>query len=159
MTSSARTNPGVRFPPPLLQVGGLVAGWLLDRHVVAMPLASRDGAALHSLGIVLVVAGFALTAWGQLTFRAAHTAIYPNRPTTRIVRDGPYRFTRNPMYVGLTIAYLGITAIINSGWPVLLLPVVLILLWTFVIRREEAYLTSAFGNEYRDYCASVRRWV
>ena len=152
------SSPGVRFPPPLLFVGGLVAGWLLDRRVRPLPLVA-DGALLATLGTLVVAVGLALVAWGMVTFRAAHTAIMPMRGASRLVEHGPYGITRNPMYTGLTLAYLGITAILDSAWPLLVLPIVLGLLVRLVIRREEAYLQDAFGEQYAAYRARVRRWL
>jgi protein-S-isoprenylcysteine O-methyltransferase Ste14 len=76
-----------------------------------------------------------------------------------LVKDGPYRFTRNPMYTGLTIAYFGGAALLDSAWPIIVLPVVLIVLVQTVILREERYLADAFGVEYSVYVARVRRWL
>ena len=154
-------SPGVRFPPPTLFVAGFVVAWLLERHVLRLRLAGGDAAlrGLEMVGTLVAALGFALGAWGLLTFARSRTAIYPNRPASRIVTHGPYRFTRNPMYVGLTTAYAGIAVASNMGWPLLLLPIVLLGLVQLVIRREERYLASAFGEEYERYRARVRRWL
>ena len=154
----ALQSPGVRFPPPLLFAGGLLVGWLLSRYGRALPMAG-DGRLLDTAGTVLVVLGVALGAWGMITFRRAHTAIVPLHPASRIVTNGPYRFTRNPMYTGLTLVYLGISLYMNSVWPLLALPIVLALLIRLVVRREEAYLRSAFPDEYVAYQSRVRRWL
>lgn len=151
-------SPGVRFPPPLLFVGGLAVGWLLDRRVRALPLVG-DGDVIATVGTALLAVGLSLMAWGMITFRLARTAIVPMRGASRLVERGPYRFTRNPMYTGMTLAYLGVAAILNSAWPLLALPIVLALLVRLVIRREEAYLLDAFGAEYSAYRARVRRWL
>ena len=82
----------------------------------------------------------------MVTFWRARTAIIPHRPASRLVRHGPYRFTRNPMYVGLTGLYTGLALIFNVGWPLVLLPLVLVVLWGVVIQREERYLRAAFGK-------------
>ncbi|HET9010837.1 MAG TPA: isoprenylcysteine carboxylmethyltransferase family protein [Gemmatimonadaceae bacterium] len=159
MTKQSFTQgPGVRFPPPVLFVGALVAAWLVARLVRPMPLAA-DGRPLATAGTVLIVLGVALAAWGMITFRRARTAIVPMHPASRIVTNGPYRFTRNPMYTGLTLVYLGVSLYMNSVWPLLALPIVLALLIRLVVRREEAYLRSAFGEEYLAYQSRVRRWL
>lgn len=158
MTDSPLTSPGVRFPPPLLFVAGLAAAWLLERRVRALPFVA-DGDLLTTPGAVLVAIGVGVVAWGMVTFRAARTAIIPMHGASRLVEHGPYRFTRNPMYTGLTLAYLGIAAMMNSAWPLLALPIVLALLVRLVIRREEAYLLDAFGEEYSAYRTRVRRWL
>ena len=153
-----RKSPGVRFPPPLLFVAGLVAAWMLERRVRALPLAG-DREVLAAIGALLVLGGFGLMAWGMVTFLAARTAIIPMRGASRLVEHGPYRFTRNPMYVGMTLAYVGLGLTMYSGWPLFVLPIVLALLVRLVIRREEAYLADAFGEEYSAYRDRVRRWL
>jgi protein-S-isoprenylcysteine O-methyltransferase Ste14 len=153
------SNAGVRFPPPLLFVLGMLAGWVLDRYWHALPLSPFVGSALAPFGFAAIALGVGLAAWGALTFRRARTAIIPHRSASLLVTHGPYRFTRNPMYTGLTIAYLGASALLNSAWPVILLPAVILILFTTVISREERYLSDAFGAEYTAYVASVRRWL
>ena len=155
----ARAGPGVRFPPPILFVGGLALGWSLDRYGHRLALSPTGSAMLQRAGLTLVIAGLGLAVWGALTFRAAGTAIVPHHPASRLVASGPYRFTRNPMYTGLTIAYLGGVALLNSAWPLILLPIVLLLLVGLVIRREESHLAEAFGADYDAYRARVRRWL
>lgn len=159
MDESAPAHPGVRFPPPLLFVFGLAAGWLLHR-VYPLPLL---GAAERSLAVVpgwsLILVSLGLTAWALVSFRRAHTAVIPNRPATMLVLGGPYRFTRNPMYLSLVLLYLGVSLLVDSVWTLLLLPLLLFILYAAVIRREERYLAAAFGPGYLEYCARVRRWL
>ena len=123
LNDAVAQNAGVHFPPPLLFVGGFGAGWLIDRFFLALPLRAGSSAAYHGVGLLLVVLGVGLAAWGMLTFRRVGTAIVPNRPASQIVASGPYRFTRNPMYTGLSLVYLGGVALANSAWPLLLFPV------------------------------------
>ena len=153
------SNPGVRFPPPLLFVAGLVLGWALGRAGPWLRFAASGSGAYAIVGVGVIVVGVVLALSGILTFRAARTAIIPSHGASRLVTSGPYRFTRNPMYVGLTVAYVGAALLIGTYWPFLLLPVVLALLVRLVIRREEAYLISAFHDEYASYSARVRRWL
>lgn len=153
------SNAGVRFPPPFLFVIGFLAGSALDRYWHALPLRGVFGSALVPLGVALLSLGVVLVGWGMITFRRAKTAINPHHSASRLVTNGPYRFTRNPMYTGLTIAYLGGSALVDSAWPVIVLPAVIFILFQTVISREETYLTDAFGAEYTGYVASVRRWL
>ncbi|MDQ2666093.1 MAG: isoprenylcysteine carboxylmethyltransferase family protein [Gemmatimonadota bacterium] len=153
------TSAGVYVPPPLWFAAGLLLGWAGDRYLVALPMSPAIASHVWSVGPLFIVAGVVLVAWGMVTFRRAGTAIVPNRPAARIVSSGPYRFTRNPMYTGLTLVYVGVSALLASWWPLLLLPVVLVVVFQFVIRREEAYLHSAFGDEYAAYCGRVGRWL
>jgi protein-S-isoprenylcysteine O-methyltransferase Ste14 len=153
------SNAGVRFPPPFLFVIGFVAGWALDQYWRALPLSRFAGSALARFGWTALAVGVLLVGWGMVTFRRAKTAIHPHHSASQLVMHGPYRFTRNPMYTGLTIAYLGGSALIDSAWPIIVLPVVLLVLIKTVILREEMYLRDAFGVDYTGYVASVRRWL
>jgi protein-S-isoprenylcysteine O-methyltransferase Ste14 len=156
---STIAHPGVKFPPPLLFVVAFLAGWLLHRRW-PLPLTGADWSAPRELlGAILMVAALSLIVWSMATFVRHRTAIYPNRPASRVVRDGPYRRTRNPMYVSMTVLYTGLTLVVNSWLPLLFLPVALALLVTLVITREERYLRSAFGEEYAVYCREVGRWL
>lgn len=157
---SGPAHPGVRFPPPLLFVAGFLLAWLVESRVAHLPIAA-DGAsgAARMVGTAIVFVGVALGVWGALTFVRARTAIIPNQPASRVVVSGPYRFTRNPMYIGLTATYVGLAVFTNTIWPLLLLPAVLFLVYQLVIRREERYLAAAFGAEYDAYRQRVRRWL
>ena len=147
---------GVRFPPPLIYVGGFVLGYLLDR---AVPLTLTSWPLGEPLGWALVAVGVALMGSAVMTFRRAGTSLNPAKPTTRVVVHGPYRFTRNPMYVGWVIVYLGCVLLTNTVWPLVSLPVVLVLISRAVIAKEERYLAAKFGDAYRAYKARVRRWL
>ncbi len=160
MTDSAPlSNAGVHFPPPFLFVIGFVAGWALARFWRARPLSEFAGSARAPFGWAALAVGVTLAGWGMVTFKRAKTAINPHLSASQLVTHGPYRFTRNPMYTGLTLQYLGGSALLNSAWPIILLPVVLLVLIKTVILREEMYLRGAFGVEYTGYVASVRRWL
>lgn len=161
MSASASPNPGVRFPPPFLFLLGLGLAWLLETRLARMRLAGSAGsqATIEILGIVLLAAGLLLIFWGMITFARSRTAILPMRSASIIVTGGPYRFTRNPMYAGMTLSYVGGAMIINSAWAFLVLPLVLFALHRLVISREERYLSSAFPEEYETYRRNVRRWL
>jgi protein-S-isoprenylcysteine O-methyltransferase Ste14 len=152
-------NAGVRFPPPFLFVIGFLVGWVLDRYWQALPLSRFAGPALRPFGFAALALGVVLAGWGVVTFRRAKTAIVPHHGASQLVTNGPYRFTRNPMYTGLTIEYLGGAALVNSAWPLIVLPAVIFILVKTVISREEMYLSDAFGAEYAGYVATVRRWL
>ena len=159
MAAPAHDSPGVPLPPPLLFVLGFLAGLLADGVVpLALLGPDRRGAAVW-LGWGAIVSGLVVMLWGIGTFARSRTAVMPHLPASRLVTSGPYRFTRNPMYVGLTLAYAGIALLIDTAWPLLLLPIVLAVLFLVVVRREERYLERAFGERYRDYRRRVRRWI
>ena len=160
MTTIAGRGPGVDIPPPFFFVAGFVVGWSLDRYVYHLgpPSNPTVDRIMMGVGAILFLAGLALAFSGIVTFRRSKTTMVPNRDASRLVIAGPYRFTRNPMYSGLTIQYLGLSVLLSMAWAVLLLPLVLLALYRFVIAREERYLTAAFGDQYREYQARVGRW-
>ena len=112
-----------------------------------------------SVGAVLFTAGAVVAGWGLVTFRLARTTTVPGKSSSRLVTWGPYRFSRNPMYVGLATAYLGEASLLRQVWPAALLPLVLAYVNWVVIRIEQARLTEVFGAEYAAYQRRVRRWL
>jgi protein-S-isoprenylcysteine O-methyltransferase Ste14 len=159
MSAAAEDNAGVRFPPPLVYILGMLGGSLLhswigrDTEPAAwrMPLLVT-GVALAALGVVTLVSG-------AVTFRRAKTAVPPFRPASTFVTWGPYRFTRNPMYVGFAIAYVGFALWLDVLWALVFLPLVIWIIDRGVIAKEEAYLKRRFGSEYEAYCGRVGRWL
>lgn len=155
MTAPNRDISGIIAPPPLLYAGALAVGLLVHHWYPRRLLPPAAARPLGLAALVLGLVGFLAI----LAFRRAGTSPNPWRPTQRLVTGGPFRFSRNPMYLGFTLWYLGITCWVNSLWPVLLLPLVLFLMQWGVIVREEAYLERRFGDEYRHYRQRVRRWL
>ncbi len=149
-------NPGIRVPPPLIYLLPLLLGLLLDRrsHV---PFLSRGVA--RGLGWPLVVGAMVLAAWFARTLHGADTTLRTDKPVSSLVQDGPFRYSRNPGYLSLTMLYAGIAVLRKDLWAILFLPLVLIVIQREVIGREERYLERTFGEEYLDYKARVRRWM
>ncbi len=152
---SAARGPDIIAPPPLLFAGPWLAGFLLDL-VVPLP---RLPVALRLVGLPLTAAGVTLAGWFFATMRRAGTPVDPREAPTALVQAGPFRYTRNPAYVGLTLTYLGLTLLAGGRWALLLLPGVLVAVDWGVIRREERYLEERFGSHYREYRRRVRRWL
>ena len=152
-------NPGVRFPPPLVFVLPFFASFLLNDRVEFLIVGAGAGVIQSTAGLGLVGLGLALMLWGLVTFIMRRTNVLPFRPARTLVIERPYTFSRNPMYLGLLVAYLGGTLVTNWAWPLVFLPVVIGVMNGFVIAREERYLRSEFGAEFDDYCRRVRRWV
>ena len=111
------------------------------------------------LGLTLVAAWLGLMLAAIRVMRSANASIRPDRPSRALVVTGPFRFTRNPLYLGLVFVYCGLAILLDALWALLLLPMVIVIMRRWVIDREEAYLERAFGAEYRDYKARVRRWI
>jgi protein-S-isoprenylcysteine O-methyltransferase Ste14 len=110
-------------------------------------------------GAILLVPGAVIGKWGENTMRQAGTNVHPGQPTTAIVTGGPFRFSRNPLYLALVIFYVALTLVVNTWWPLLLLiPLLAVVQWG-IVAREERYLEAKFGEPYRAYKARVRRWL
>ena len=149
-------NPGVIAPPPLIYAGALVTGLLANRRY-QIPFLPRRVA--RTLGWPLVACGLAVGLLGAREMRRAETNMDPYKPATTIVTGGPFRFTRNPLYLSMTMIYGGISTLANALLPVLLLPIVLRLMRRGVIEREERYLERKFGDEYIEYKVKAPRWI
>ena len=113
----------------------------------------------HAVGWPFIVAAMVIIAWAQRTMASAGESSNVYKPNCAIVSTGPFAFTRNPMYLSMTLLYTGIAFLVNIAWPVVLLPAVLMLIHYGVISREERYLESKFGDVYQQYRATVRRWL
>jgi protein-S-isoprenylcysteine O-methyltransferase Ste14 len=109
-------------------------------------------------GGVLFALGASVAGWSWLIFFKARTTTVPGRVSNRLITWGPYRFSRNPMYAGLSLAYLGEAGLLHQIWPALLLPLMIAYINWVVIPVEEARLKEVFALDYQTYCAKVRRW-
>jgi protein-S-isoprenylcysteine O-methyltransferase Ste14 len=118
-----------------------------------------SGRVTLSVGVALFTVGAVIAGWGLVTFHRARTTTVPGKASSRLVTWGPYRFSRNPMYVGLATAYLGEAFLLRQVWPAALLPLVLAYVNWVVIPVEQARLTEVFDAEYVDYQRRVRRWL
>ena len=157
--SMTEDHAGVFVPPPLIFALPLFAAIFMQSRS-PWPIVSRNESALVVAGLFAVAAAVSIGLASVISFRNARTTVLPmGRPTTTIVARGPYRFTRNPMYLAMAVGYLGVSLLLNNVWAIVLLPVVLFAVDRFVIRREERYLAAKFGEDYRSYCARVRRWI
>jgi protein-S-isoprenylcysteine O-methyltransferase Ste14 len=156
MSDSNSDAPNVRIVPPLIYLTGLAVGFLAN---VWMPIEFIPDLLAWALGGAFIACGALLTGSALLRFRGAGTTVRPDRPATTLVIAGPYRITRNPMYLGLAFAYLGISVAGESVWALILLPVVLIVINRWAIGPEEAFLQRRFGDAYIRYTTKVRRWM
>src|SRR4051794_26805913 len=147
---------GVAGPPPLIFLAGLGVGFALE---ALLPGVDLPGLVEWVAGGLLVVAGLGLLLWFNTLFSRTGTAVAPWKPTTAIVTTGPYRFTRNPAYLGMALTYVGIALLSSAVWVLVPLPIVLAVIDRGVIAREERYLERKFGEEYLGYRRSVRRWL
>jgi protein-S-isoprenylcysteine O-methyltransferase Ste14 len=149
----------VAIKPPILFLGALALGCLLSLIVPIEPGLARPNGLALAVGLTFVAIGIGLAALSVRRFRLAGTSVVPGEPSTALVVNGPYAFTRNPIYIGFVIAYFGFAILLTSLWVLLLLIPVLAILQRGVVEREEAYLARRFGDAYRKYQARVPRWL
>jgi len=147
---------GVIAPPPVIYLTSLVIG-LVFRALVPTPFLPRGLAFM--LGAILIAIAVWLSVWGVRVMHRAGTSEKTSLPTTALVTTGPFRYSRNPLYVSLTLGYLGIAVAAQSLWALALLIVVLAVMLRGVIGREERYLERRFGADYLRYKERVRRWI
>jgi protein-S-isoprenylcysteine O-methyltransferase Ste14 len=155
LSSNVTDRPGVIALPPLIYLVAMTLGIAL--HFLR-PLTLPVPVAVRWVGLAMIVAEFAVLIPSRLRFVRAGTNVNPMKPATALVTTGIYRFTRNPMYVGLMIGFTGLALLTRIGWLLVELPVVLAIMHWGVILREERYLSRKFGAEYEAYRARVRRY-
>lgn len=155
MTNEPKPSFIVRIPTPLWLLGLIAFALLLDWALELQPVARH-----RPTGVVLLIAGFALTSWAQLTFKRHRAEIYPwSEAHSALVTGGPFRFSRNPMYLGLVVFGVG-AALVAGTWAMWLVPAMVFLLDQLVIIPfEERSMERAFGDAYRAYRTRVRRWL
>jgi protein-S-isoprenylcysteine O-methyltransferase Ste14 len=156
--SGAPDVAGVIALPPLIFLGFLAAAAVLEA-VVSLPVLAAHALSRYLAGAVIAACGFVIIFLAAWRFRAAGTNIPPSLPSTALVVDDIYRRTRNPMYLGTTLVYLGLGVAAGSIWAIVLVVPLLWVINTGVIAREEHYLERKFGDAYRAYKARVRRWL
>lgn len=154
-----RDSAGVWFPPPVYFLIGLIVGFAVQ-HFYPIHLAKPGHRViLYGLGGLWILLGLALAGWALFDFRRAGTSAFPHAPSSNLVAGGPYRWSRNPMYISLALVSIGIGLFANALWPIVSVPLALVLVDVLVVRREEHYLDRRFGESYRDYHRRVRRWL
>jgi protein-S-isoprenylcysteine O-methyltransferase Ste14 len=147
----------VIIPPPLAWGLAIVAGLAL-KWLVPLPFLPAD-LPTGWLGAIVFVLALALGVWAIVTMTRAGSNVPTNLPTTTIVESGPYRFTRNPIYLGMFLVLTGLAIAFDNLWLlIMLLPFALVIRYG-VVAREEAYLERKFGDVYLDYRSRVRRWL
>ncbi|MCA6119871.1 isoprenylcysteine carboxylmethyltransferase family protein [Bradyrhizobium sp. WSM 1738] len=156
MADTADTANVIVRPPiawALAVLAGFVLNWLLP--LPFLPAALPAG----WLGAIVFALALALVAWAITTMTRAGSNVPTNLPSTTIVDTGPYRFTRNPIYLGMVLGLMGLAIAFNSLWLLMMLVPFALVIRYGVVAREEAYLERKFGDVYRRYCAQVRRWL
>jgi protein-S-isoprenylcysteine O-methyltransferase Ste14 len=151
-----RHGPGVRLHPPLIFGISILCGIGLDNlHPLAMPYGFHGTV----YGGIIIMIAFAIGMWALLEFNRAGSDVRADKPDSALLVSGPYRFTRNPLYIVLTLVQITAAVWLDTLWILLLTPISVIIISRYAIRREERYLEKLFGQEYLDYKQRVRRWL
>jgi protein-S-isoprenylcysteine O-methyltransferase Ste14 len=151
-----KEHPQLFVNPFLIYIGFALLAALLQ-YLLPLQFLNPLAARLAGLALMLVNLVFGLPALRKMF--AAKTSPNPNKPSTSLVLTGPYRFTRNPMYIGLTLMYAGVVTYLQLPWGLLFTPIVIWLITAWVIRPEEQYLERKFGSAYVEYKQNVHRWI
>ena len=147
---------GVPLPPPFIYLIGLAVGGLAE---LARSTTGPSRPVAVTIAVLGGLAWLYLDGWSSIRFSRAGTPVIPYKPSTALVVDGPYRFSRNPIYLGMAALYVGLAFLLGWMWALVLLPVALVAVDRLIIAREEPYLERRFGQPYVEYKQRVRRWI
>ncbi len=148
----------VRFPPPLVFLAAIVLGVIVQRK--AMPLSLSFTPALRvTAGVLILVCAVSLVASARILFKRTGQNPIPWKPTPELILQGPYRFTRNPMYLGVTLFVIGLGVAFNNLWISVFAAPALLTVHFIAVLPEERYLAEKFGEPYRSFVAQVRRYL
>ena len=155
--NESRTGPGIRIPPPVIYLAAVLVGLAMNQ---VHPLSVLPEAYRYVAGLGVMLGSFLIISFVVKCFRRAGTPFFNLRkPASTLVTDGPYRYSRNPGYVALSIVYVGVGLLLNNLWVLVLLVPVLVAMHYGVVLREERHLEKVFGEQYRQYKSRVRRWL
>ncbi len=156
MNVEASSGPGIRIPPPVIYVAALAVGFVLNS---LWPLSPLSGSSRYVIGSVVILVSGLIIAPVLRRFRRGGTPFDVRKPASALITEGPYRFSRNPSYVSLTLLYLGIGILLNNGWILILAAPVFLVMDLWAVRGEERHLEAKFGEGFLRYKAPVGRWL
>ncbi len=156
MTEQEQQTPGIRVKPPLVYAVSLFIGLAIEQ---LLPLGSIPWTWRAGPAVILIASAGLLIAPTVMRFRKADTPFDVRKPATTLITDGPYRYSRNPGYLALTLLYLGLGVLFSSAWVCVLVVPTLLIMIVAVVGKEELHLESQFGEEYLRYKTAVRRWL
>jgi protein-S-isoprenylcysteine O-methyltransferase Ste14 len=151
-------GPGVYIPPPLFYILTFIAAVFIQKIIRITDVIFRM-TALKIIGVILLVIALLFLVKSLRQFSLSKNTVVLVKPASSLQTTGIYSITRNPMYVGFAILYLGITCFIGNWWNIILFPLLIIIVQEYIIKREEQYLQLEFGHEYQVYKNKVRRWL
>lgn len=156
MKTDLNLGTGIKLPPPIIYLAALIIGVVVDDFWPFSPLPEIWG---EIVGSVLILVSFLLVPTFLIRFKKAGTPFDVRKSATTLITDGPYRYSRNPAYISLTLLYLGLGAFFINAWILVFVIPVLLIMDLRIVRKEERYLEAKFGEEYLRYKSVVRRWL
>jgi protein-S-isoprenylcysteine O-methyltransferase Ste14 len=156
---NSKDSPGVFIPPPLIYAGFFLLSFLIQGYLTIKAAFFFHSRAANIAGLLIIFTGLAFILPALRQFFQTKNTVALIKPATSLQTSGIYSLTRNPMYVGLSLIYLGMALIFGNWWTLILFPVLLATVHFRVIRPEEKYLSRAFGDHYTEYKNKVRRWI
>ncbi len=144
--------------PPIITIGAVVVGWMLQKTIPVGWLAAISAMA-WPVGVLMVITAISIDVWAFRTFKQAQTTIMPNKGASSLTTQGPFAWSRNPIYVGNIMLILGIGLWSGNGWMLLMAASAAVAIELLAIRREEAHLQIKFGEAWDEYTNRVRRWL
>jgi protein-S-isoprenylcysteine O-methyltransferase Ste14 len=157
-TSTKKDSPGVFIPPPLIYVAVFLISMVIQQ-IVPLDRSFFYSAIAANLGIVFILCALIFGVSAFIQFMRSKNTIVPIKSASSLETRGIYSVSRNPMYVSLFLLYAGIGIVKGNWWTLMLFPVLYIIVYVYIIKREESYLERAFGQDYVDYRKRVRRWI
>jgi protein-S-isoprenylcysteine O-methyltransferase Ste14 len=157
MKQKAPPSP-IYIPVPVFYLAFFFFSLLVEKEYPFGMRYLRDDAAKYT-GYFLIAAGVALNMVAWIQFMRTHTTISPFKPANHLQTGGVYAFSRNPMYIGLFLVYIGATPILGNWWTIIVMPFLILIIDLYVVRREEKILRRRFGHPYKAYKKSVNRWM
>ena len=158
MTLPNEAGAQVRFPPPLVFLGAILLGVIAQRMAVPLSLLFAPGLRV-AVGVLILACSVGLVVSARIFFKRTGQSPIPWKPTPELILQGPYRFTRNPMYVGVTLFVVGLGLTVNNIWISLFAAPALLAVHFIAVLPEERYLAEKFGEDYRSFRARVRRYL
>ncbi len=157
-TATKKDSPGVYIPPPLIYAALFLLSFLLQ-EMAPLDRSFFYSAIAANISIVLIICSLIFIIPAILQFVRSKNSVATVKPASSLQFRGIYGLTRNPMYFGLLLLYVGIGIVKGNWWTIMLIPVLIVLVHVLVIKKEEAYLERAFGQDYINYRKQVRRWI
>ena len=151
-------GPGIYIPPPLFYILIFIASIIIQKRI-PIPDTLFHLMIVKVAGVIFLIIALFFLARSLRQFIKTKNTLILIKPASSLQTTGIYAITRNPMYVGLSIVYLGITCFIGNWWNIILFPILLLIIQEYIIKREEKYLELEFEQAYRDYKRIVRRWL